>query len=339
MKKLINNNRLSFLMIISLIIGTIIGLIFKENARVLSPFGDLFINLLLVLIVPLIFLSITTAFGRIKEINRLKKILLNIIVVFFFASLISLFIGIIVTKIPLVNSINTNNITQNIDNNLTNNNERFNVLEKIITMSFVDDFSKLLSKENVIALIIISIITGIAIHLSKEKGNELLNFLDSSYEVLLNILKIIMYYAPFGLACYFASFIGHFGSTIAIGYLKVFIIYTLASLFIYFVIYSLYAYIAAGKDGVKIYWQNIIQPSVTAIATCSSAASIPVNTKCTMKMGISKDIASTTIPLGTSFHKDGSILGSVFKIMFLVYLFNQNIGLGKVVIIALFERL
>lgn len=66
--------------------------------------------------------------------------------------------------------------------------------------------------------------------------------------------------------------------------------------------------------------------TVTALATCSSAASIPVNVECSKKMGVPDDIAETTIPLGTSFHKDGSIIGSVFKIMFLVCLFGTSLA-------------
>ena len=71
-------------------------------------------------------------------------------------------------------------------------------------------------------------------------------------------ITIIMYYAPIGLGCYFAAFVGEFGSSIAIGYLKTFIIYTIVCLLVYFVIYSIYAYIAAGKKGLVNYWKNII---------------------------------------------------------------------------------
>ena len=62
------------------------------------------------------------------------------------------------------------------------------------------------------------------------------------------------------------------------------------------------------------------------MGTCSSAACIPINIESTKKMGVSDDIAETTIPLGTSFHKDGSIIGSVFKIMFLVGLFGTSLA-------------
>ena len=95
-----------------------------------------------------------------------------------------------------------------------------------------------------------------------------------------------MYYAPIGLGCYFASIVGTFGGEIAIGYIKTFIIYTICALFVYFFIYSLYAYISGRKEGLKRYWKNIIPSSITALSTCSSAASIPVNTKCTKNIGV-----------------------------------------------------
>ena len=96
--------------------------------------------------------------------------------------------------------------------------------------------------------------------------------------------------------------------------------------------YTVYAFIAGGKNGIKAFWKNAIPPTLTALATCSSAACIPVNVKCSKKIGVPDDIAETTIPLGTSFHKDGSIIGSVFKIMFLVCLFGTSLATGGEII-------
>lgn len=118
---------------------------------------------------------------------------------------------------------------------------------------------------------------------------------------------------------------GQFGASIAVGYLKTFVIYTIACLFCFFGMYTLYAFIAGGKEGVKRFWKFVLPATLTALATCSSAASIPVNMQTSKNIGVSDDIAETLIPLGTSFHKDGSIIGSVFKAMFLVCLFGTNV--------------
>ena len=150
-----------------------------------------------------------------------------------------------------------------------------------------------------------------------------------------------MYYAPIGLGCYFASLVGTFGGEIAVGYLKTFIIYLVASLVCYFLVYGIYAYISAGSRGVKTFFRNIIPSTITSLATCSSAASMAVNMDSTKKMGVADDIVDTTISIGTSFHKDGSVIGSVFKIMFLVYLFNDfgNISIFRVMFISLVATL
>lgn len=335
MKKFIKNYNSTIILLASLIIGAIIGLIFGEKTKVLSPFGDLFINLLLTIIVPLIFLTITTSIGKMKQPKRLGRILGSIIFVFIITSLVSVFIGIGATRNSLVNPSDTEKIKEVLDTSIKDEKEDLNILSRTVNAISTDDFAKIISRDNIIALIIFSVITGLAINLTKEKGKKALEVLDSFNEILQKIIQIIMYYAPVGLGCYFASFIGEFGSSVAIGYLKTFIIYTISCLVVYFIVYSIYAYIAGGKKGVTLYWKNIIPPTVTSLATCSSAACIPVNTACAKKIGVSEDIADTTIPLGTSFHKDGSIIGSVFKIMFLVYLFGMDVNIIKVLGVSL----
>lgn len=334
MKKIIKNYKQSIILIGSLIIGTIVGLIFKEKATVLEPLGTLFINMLLVVVVPLIFLSITTSIGKIDKPKRVGKILRSIIIAFVFTSLVSVVIGLTSLKIRLVDSGDAKKITALLDES-TEVSDDASVLDKLVNSVSTNDFVNLLSKNNILALIVISILSGLAINKSGEKGKSFLKVLDSAYEVLQNLIKILMYYAPIGLGCYFASFTGTFGASVTQGFVKMLVIYTILVLFVYFVIYSLYAYMAAGKIGVKKYWANIIPASVTALSTCSSAASIPVNTECAKKIGVSEYIASPTITLGTSFHKDGSIIGSVFKIMFLVYLFDMPVSGIKVLGVSL----
>lgn len=343
MKKFIKNYQKTIIMLVALIIGIIGGLVLKEKALVVKPLGDLFLNLLFISIVPLIFLNITTSIARIKSPKRLGKIIKSIALVFIFTSLISAFLSIIVTyKINLVDSSSGIKIRETLEDS---NKEEIdlNILERTVDLISVNDFNKLFSKENIIALVVFSCLIGIAISRAKEKGDRVLQGLIELNEVVMQFINLIMYYAPIGISCYMATFIGTFGASIALGYLKTFIIYTLVCLVVYFVIYSLYAFIAQGKKGVRVLWQNILIPTMTALATCSSAACIPVNIKATKKMGISNDICDTTIPLGTSFHKDGSVIGSVFKIMFLVSLFEMNVhnfnGFIQVLVVALIANL
>lgn len=340
MKKFLKNYKSTLILLGSIIIGTIVGLVFKEKAKVLAPFGDLFLNLLLVIIVPLIFLTITTSIGKMKQPKRIGKILVTILLVFIFTSLISVAVGIVSTKaFKLVDVKDTEAIKEVLKDTTEVTDEKVNFLERTVETITVSDFSKLLTRDNMIALIIFSILFGISINISKGKGDKLLDVLESANEVVQSFIKVIMYYAPIGLGCYFAALVGTFGGEIAVGYGKTFIIYTVVAVLYYFAVYSLYAFMAGGKKGFVSYWKNVLPVTLTSLATCSSAASIPVNTSCAKNIGVPEDVADTTIPLGTSFHKDGSIIGSVFKIMFLVYLFNADVSTIKVLGVALLATL
>ena len=335
MKKFLSNYKSTIILLAAIIVGAIIGIIFQEKAAVLKPLGDLFLNLLLVIIVPLIFLTITTSITKMKTPKRLGKIMITIIIVFLITSIIAVFIGFASTYfVKLVNPEDGENIKQSLEEDTEVENASTDVeeekeptiAERTVNLLTVNDFSKLLSKDNIIAVLVFSILFGVAINMAGEKGKPVKEFVQSANEVIQNIVKIIMYYAPIGLGCYFAAFVGSFGASIAVGYLKTFIVYTIVAVAFYFIMYTIYAWIAGGTRGIKAFWKNAIPSTLTALATCSSAASIPVNIECSKKMGVPEDIAETTIPLGTSFHKDGSIIGSVFKIMFLVCLFGTSLA-------------
>lgn len=331
MKKFLSNYKSTIILLVAIIVGSIIGIIFKENATVLSPLGDLFLNLLLVIIIPLIFLNITTAISKMKQPKRIGKIIGSVLLVFVITSVIAVLIGFASTYfIKLVNTEDGEKIKASLEEvtttEETDSEDDMTIADRTVKLLTVNDFSKLFSKDNIIALLVFSIIVGIAINMSGEKGEPFRKVLESANTIMGNIVKIIMYYAPIGLGCYMASFIGTFGTSIAVGYLKTFLVYLAIAILYYFIMYSIYAVIAGGKKGFKAFWKHVIPATVTAMGTCSSAACIPINIESTKKMGVSDDIAETTIPLGTSFHKDGSIIGSVFKIMFLVGLFGTSLA-------------
>lgn len=339
MKKIWKNYKSTIILLLSIIIGTFIGLIFKEKACVLSPLGDIFLNLMFVVIVPLIFLTITSSIIKMENPKRLGKIMITILIVFAVMSIIAALIGVVSSyTIKLIDSKDINNITNLLNQDVVIS-EEVNILQKTANLLTVNDFYKILSKENIIAILVFSIIFGFAIRKSKDKGKKVIELILSLNEVVINIVNIIMYYAPIGLGCFIATLIGSYGSVIAIGFLKTFIVYTLVCIFIYVFVYSAYVFLVSDKKGLKAYWKNIIGPSTTALATCSSAATIPINIKYTKEMGVPSDIAETTIPMGTSFHKDGSVVGSAFKIMFLIYLFGKDINILTILGVSLLSTL
>lgn len=331
--RILKNYAQMLIIFAAMIIGGFIGIFFNEQALLLKPFGDLFINLIFTITVPLVFFTISSAIANMKQPKRLGKVLTVMIAVFIITSIIAIFVGIITTY--LVKPLNENDIKMIKQNSLTSNmqveNTQTNLLQQIIETLTVSNFADLLSTKNMIALIVFSVIFGFATSFSKEKGRMIKEFLVSGNEVMLKVISIVMYYAPIGLGCYFATVIAQLGSSIVSGYLRCFVIYTIIAILYYFIIYTLYAFISGGRKAIKVFWKNILPPTITALATCSSAATIPLGIKSAKNMGMSDDIAETVVPLGVNIHKDGSLIGAVMKIAFLVAIFGGNISIISVI--------
>lgn len=328
MKKVFANYKLTIFLLLSILIGGVAGVVFGPKTAVVKPFGDLFLNLLFMIIVPLVFFSIASSLANMGGMKRLGKIMAGIFTVFFITAVISAILGFIGISIvdPLkntdVSAIKSIMAEAAIDPEA----EEVTFLGQLVQAFTVPDFQMLFSKNNMLQLIVFSILFGLATAMSGEKGKPIANLLSSGSAVMMKIVGFVMYYAPIGLGCYFATIIGELGPQILGGYVRVFVLYLVLTLIYFFGFFTLYAFAAGGKDGVKVFWKNAITPSVSAIATCSSAACIPINLAAVRKMGVPQDIAETMIPLGANTHKDGSVLGGVFKIVFLFSLFGKDMS-------------
>lgn len=316
--------RSSLILLLAILIGGIAGYAIGPDVAVVKPFGDLFLNLMFMIIVPLVFFSVASAIANMNEMKRLGKIMLGIAVVFVATAAVSAVLGFLGASLynPLHN-VDTSAIKELMGDS-ENTAEKMTLLTQLVSTFTVPDFVQLFSKEHILQLIVFAVIFGIATTMAGEKGQPMAKFLTSGQEVSMKVVKIVMYYAPIGLGCYFATVVGELGPKILQGYARAFILYLLIAIVYYFGFFTLYAWIAGGKAGIKLFWKNAAAPSITAIATCSSAASIPVNLDATKKMGVPLDIAETVIPLGANTHKDGSVIGGILKIVFLFSLFGKD---------------
>ncbi len=328
MKNFIKSYSTPLILLLSILLGGIVGVIMGPDAKMFEPLGQIFLNLIFTLIVPLVFFSVTSSIANMGGMKRLGKIMVSIALVFAVTAIISAVISIVsvfvVDPTEGLGHQTIETILEDAEGGVSEESKSLSLPEQLVKTVTVNDFSALFSKSNLLQLIVISVICGIAIAMAGEKAGAFKDFLNAGSAVIMKMIKIIMYYAPLGLACYFASIIGQLGTQILEGYLKVFLMYLILSIIYYFVFFSIYAYVAAGKTGVKAFWKNAIGPAVTALATCSSAATIPVNLDSCKKIGIPDDIAETVVPLGVNTHKDGSVIGGVFKIVFLFGLFDMD---------------
>lgn len=325
----LKNYAFSIILITCVILGGVAGSIWGEDTIVVKPIGDLFLNMMFVLIVPMVFFSVSSAICNIKRDGQMVgKLIGTILIVFLVTAVIAALMAYSTTM--LFNPFKDISLSSlNLSSFKPEEHSSMSVGDMLIKTLTVKDFSLLFTKNNLLPLIIFSILFGVATSMIGKKGNEVANLLSQGTEVMLKMMNLIMYLAPIGLGCYFAYTIGQLGSQLLDGYLYAFILYLILALIAYVGLNSLYAYISAGNKGVKRMWQNMFTPSLTAIATSSSAACIPVNLASSKLIGIPDKIAETVIPLGTNIHKDGSVMGGILKIVFLITIFGADTPLGS----------
>jgi len=173
-----------------------------------------------------------------------------------------------------------------------------------------------------LALILFSILTGLAAAVAGERGKPFAVLLNSGSAVMMKMITFIMYYAPVGLCAYFAYLIGVFGPQMLDSYARAMMVYYPTAILYFFIAFSLYAFIAAGYGGMRLFWKNIIAPTLIALATGSSMATIPANLEAADRNRIPKDIREIIIPIGATMHMEGSCLAAILKIAFLFGIFN-----------------
>lgn len=322
-KSLWENYKFSITLIAAIIIGSIIGVVFGERAVVLKPLGDIFLNLMFTAVTPLVFITIASAVGSMVNMKRLGKILGNMFLTFVVTGLIAAILIIIVVSVfPPAQGVN-------LELQATEELQKLSFADQIVAALTVNDFSKILSRSNMLPLIVFSIIFGYSVSAIGGEGNIVAKFLDELSKIMMKFIGVIMLYAPIGLGAYFASLIGEFGPQLLGAYARAMIIYYPICILYFFVFFAGYTYYAGGMDAVRSFFKNIIEPSITSIATQSSIATLPTNLRAAQRIGVPKDIREIILPIGATMHMDGTVLSSILKISFLFGIFGQSFtGIG-----------
>jgi Na+/H+-dicarboxylate symporter len=325
----LKNYKSIILLLGGIITGSILGLIFGEQVEIIKPLGDIFLNLLFTAIIPLIFFTISASISNLEKTEKLGKL---------FTIVMSVFLGtVIISSVLMMISILVFPIQKEIvlSKTVLETIQTGNAGSQITQLLTANDFWELLSRKNMLALIIFSFLIGFATLQSGEKGSNFKCFLVSGNEVMKNLLAIIMKLAPIGLGAYFANQVGIFGPQLFGAYAKPLALYYAVCIFYFFVFYSLFAYFSAGKLGFSTFWKNNITPSLTALGTCSSIATIPANLDGAEKIKIPAYIRNLVIPLGAPLHKDGSAMSSIVKIAVIFAIFGKDFTSPENLIIAL----
>lgn len=311
------NYRFPIILLAGIFIGAAIGVIFGERAKALAPIGDIFLNLMFTIVVPMVFVSISSAVGNMVNMKRLGKILGSLVMVFVVTGAIAgVLVLVVVNLFPPAAGTSIQFANAEME-------EMTSVGEMIVGALTVDDFSGLMSRKNMLPIIVFAILCGFCVSACGGEESPVGKLLNNLNEVVMKIVNVIMLYAPIGLGAYFASLVGEFGPGLLGDYGHTMLVYY-PMCFAYFIIaFPAYAYFAGGKEGVRRMFKNILSPAVTAFATQSSIAALPVNCEACDKIGVPRDIRDIVLPMGATMHMDGSVLSAIVKISFLFGIFGQ----------------
>lgn len=323
----------SFILLGSIAAGCVLGLILKERAEALKPFGDIFLNLLFTIVAPLVFFSVSSVVAGMSDFRRLGKIMGWMAVIFVVTGVIAALIMIAAVKIyPLAQGVQ-------ISFNQPVNPEKISIGQQIVQALTAPEFGELFSKKNMLALVLFSFLVGLATSAAGERGRLFAQFLQSGNAVMTKAIGFVMFYAPVGLGAYFAYLVGSFGPQLLGSYLRVMILYYPVALGYFIIVFSLYVWLAAGGRGIKTFWANIWPPALTAWGTGSSLATLPVNLEASKRLKIPDDVKDVVVCLGASVHSDGSCLAAVVKIALLFGIFQMPINgfetIASIVAVAL----
>lgn len=331
-------------MIVGIVAGCITGAVWpavkdasgetiSAGATCLEPIGTVFINLMFCVVVPMVFVSISSAIANMKSMKRAGKVMGTTILTFIVtAGIAALIMYVVVLLCPLV--IGEYTVAEG------EVGETLGLADMIINFFTKPDFTELFSRKAILPLIVAAILFGFGIQLNGGPKTKTAALLDDLNNCLMKVVKIITYYAPIGFFGFFAYLVASYGPELIGDYSRTLIIYYVMCFAYMLVFFPIYARFGGGKGGAKVMFRHLFRPAAVSFGTCSSVATIPTNMEVAEETGISKDVSDIVVPLGATMHMDGSAMSAIVKVAFLFGIFGLDFGTGKAIlaiIIAVFS--
>ena len=319
-------------MIIGIVAGCIVGAVWP-GATALEPIGTIFINMMFCVVVPMVFVSISSAIANMKSARRAGKVMGTTIVTFCVTAAIAAVIMYVVARcIPLV--------VGDYPTAEGEVGETLGVADMIVNFFTKPDFTELFSRRAILPLIVAAVLFGFGIQLNGGPKTKTAQLLEDLNGCLMKVVKIITYYAPIGFFGFFAYLVASYGPELIGDYGRTLIIYYVLCFVYMFIFFPIYAQFGGGKGAAKLMFSKLFRPAAVSFGTCSSVATIPTNMEVAEETGISKEVSDIVLPLGAPMHMDGSAMSAIIKVAFLFGMFGQDFGTGRAIlaiIVAVFS--
>ncbi len=331
------NSRHSYYLLIFIIIGVIAGLIvgwyWGTAATGVAWLGKLFLNTLSMLVIPLLVSAVitgVTSLGDVRQLGRLSGIT---IAYYLITVAIAVLIGLIMVNIiqPGV-GVSTIGLTQP-DELLSAAQEKG--IGDILLSMVAPNLIAAAAETNLLPLILWSVAFGIALASIGDKGKPAARFFESLNEGMMLLVSWVMYFAPIGIFGLIAGMFGAAGSAQAfmekIAAVGLHVVTVLSGLTIHFIILILIMLFVARQP--LSYLVGILRAIVTAFATASSTATLPITIQCAKESNIDERARRFVLPLGSTVNMDGTALYEAAAAMFIAQAYNLQLDIGQQAII------
>ncbi|WP_050607666.1 dicarboxylate/amino acid:cation symporter [Clostridium niameyense] len=318
---------LSNAIILSMILGIIVGSIMGKNAVIFSPLGDIFMKLIKMVIIPLVFCSIVAGASSIGDSKSAGKMGIATFIYYLATTAVAVCIGLVFgelfkpgTGVPI------DSIKSMFSNEYSTKGNIPGFWETI--KGFIPENPiKSMVEGNILQTIFFSLFLGFGISsLPKEKKEFLSKLFNHLNDALIYIIMKVMYIAPIGVFALMADATGTFGYEILKSIFFLFIVYILALAIHNFGIYSLFIKLFSNVP-IKRFWKSIFKVELMALSTVSSMAALPLNIEtCQSELGVSKETSSFVLPLGATINMDGNAIYYALVCCFFAQMFNINLG-------------
>ena len=332
-KSFFKNYGFILFMLTGIVAGCLVGALKPSLGSKLAPLGTVFINLMFCVVVPMVFCSIASAISNMSSAKRAGKVMGITIATFLVTAAIAAVIMYLVVRFFPVVTGDYKATEGTVDSTL-------GVADMIINFFTKPDFVELLSRKAILPLIIAAVFFGFGVQMSGGKESMVAKLLDNLTACLMNVVKIITYYAPIGFFGFFASLVATYGPDLIGDYSRTLIVYYVLSFVYMFVFFPIYARFGGGKGAVKVMWKHLFRPAAVSFGTCSSVATIPTNMEVCEETGVSKEVSNIVVPIGATMHMDGSAMSAIIKVAFLFGVFRPDFATGEAIlaiIVAVFS--
>jgi proton glutamate symport protein len=318
--------------LISMVIGVIIGVLFPEGSQSLRILSTIFLRMIKSIIAPLIFATLVIGIaGHGDDMKRVGRLALKSIIYFEVVTTIALFIGLAAVNLVRpgegVRLAGSTEAAQNLAQNKTT---LTSVMEHLVPVSFVDAAAK----NEVLQIVFFAILFAVALSAVRGKPKEvMIGFCESLAEVMFKFTNLVMKFAPIGVGAAIAVTVGHSGIGILVNLGK--LLLTLYGALIFFMVAVLLPVALLFRVPLRGFFRAVKEPALIAFSTTSSDAALPRAMEQMEKLGVPRRIVAFVMPTGYSFNLDGTTVYLSLASVFVAQAAGVDLSFGQQLVMML----